>query len=299
MSMRLSPRSLVAKCFVIVLCCAAISAQGHGEESRRQEQSSEVPAVKTETVPLSVDGEWLPGALLLGKTLPGARVVVLGHTLMADAAGGFVFGLGRDQTSPVVITVDAPESGSASFEFPVKRRKYDVQRVEGVESKYVSPPEEVLERIASDAALVRKARDTSSARTFFRQAFQWPAEGPVTGVYGSQRVFNGVPKRPHFGLDIAGPVGTPVVAPVDGVVTLAHPDMYYSGGTLILDHGQGISSSFIHLSEILVKEGEQVAQGQLIARIGATGRVTGPHLDWRVNWYQERLDPQLLLPPKP
>ena len=125
------------------------------------------------------------------------------------------------------------------------------------------------------------------------------ADGRISGVYGSQRVLNGEPRRPHFGLDIAAPTGSPVKAPADGVITLAHPDMYYSGGTVILDHGQGLSSSFLHLSRILVAEGDEVSQGQVIAEVGATGRVTGAHLDWRMNWYDQRIDPQLLVGPMP
>jgi murein DD-endopeptidase MepM/ murein hydrolase activator NlpD len=116
-------------------------------------------------------------------------------------------------------------------------------------------------------------------------------------VYGSQRILNGEPRRPHFGIDIATPTGTPVKAPADGVVTMVHPDMFFSGGTLILDHGHRLSSSFLHLSKIVVKEGDEVRQGDIIAEVGATGRVTGAHLDWRMNWGKERVDPSLLVPP--
>ena len=133
----------------------------------------------------------------------------------------------------------------------------------------------------------------------FAEVFQWPLIGPISGVYGSQRFYNGVAGSPHFGVDIARPTGSQVSAPASGVVTLVHPDMFYSGGTLIIDHGHGISSTFIHLSEILVKEGDAIHQGQVIAKVGQTGRATGPHLDWRMNWFEERLDPQLLMGPMP
>jgi murein DD-endopeptidase MepM/ murein hydrolase activator NlpD len=119
--------------------------------------------------------------------------------------------------------------------------------------------------------------------------------GPITGVYGSQRVYNGVPKNPHYGVDYAAPTGTEVVAPAAGIVRLAHPDLFYSGGTMIIDHGHGLSSSFLHLSGLLVAEGARVTRGQPIALVGATGRATGPHLDWRMNWHQQRIDPQLVL----
>ena len=139
------------------------------------------------------------------------------------------------------------------------------------------------------------ARNRRDERTDFAGSFEWPATGRISGVYGSQRVLNGEPSRPHFGLDIAAPTGTPVYAPADGIVTLAHPDMYFSGGTMILDHGHGLSSSFLHLSEILVESGTQVNQGDLIARIGASGRASGPHLDWRMNWLDRRVDPRPLV----
>lgn len=251
-----------------------------------------------EGVPLAVKGQWLPGAMLLGKTAPGAKVRLLDTEVEADASGVFVFGLGRDVSG--LVTLDVEHDGQHSTqEYTVLKREYDLQRIEGVDKKYVSPPQAVLERISREAAQVRKARATNSRETFFLQPFVWPADGPITGVFGSQRVFNGVPKRPHFGLDIGGPVGTPVTAPAGGVVTLVAADMYYSGGTLIIDHGYGISSTFIHLSKILVEEGQRLEQGQQIAKMGATGRVTGSHLDWRVNWFRHRLDPQLLVPERP
>ena len=149
------------------------------------------------------------------------------------------------------------------------------------------------------AELVKATRKLDDPRTDFLDGFIWPSQGPISGVYGSQRILNGKPRRPHFGVDVAGPVGTPVVAPAGGVVTLAHPDMYFSGGTLVIDHGHGLSSAFLHLSRILVKEGQRVEQGEPIAEIGATGRVTGAHLDWRMNWFEQRIDPQLLAGPMP
>ncbi len=257
-------------------------------------------AEKPFDLPLTIDGQWIQGAMLKGNTVPGAEIELLGKKIDADESGDFVFGLGRDIKGPVKVVVSL-KGNREVFEYPVEQRQYDIQRIEGVDKKYVSPPEEVLERIRLDAKRVRAARSGSSELKNYSSQFVIPAEGPITGVYGSQRVFNGVPKRPHYGLDVAGAVGTPVIAPAGGVVTLADKDLYYSGGTLIVDHGKGISSTFIHLSELLVKEGEVIEQGQLIARIGATGRVTGPHLDWRVNWFEHRLDPQLLLQndPKP
>jgi murein DD-endopeptidase MepM/ murein hydrolase activator NlpD len=156
-----------------------------------------------------------------------------------------------------------------------------------------------LERINRESQLTRNARAKDLPRKDFLEPIRWPLLGPITGVYGSQRVYNGEPRRPHFGVDVARPTGTKVIAPLPGLVTLAYDNMFFSGGTLILDHGHGISSTFIHLSKILVNEGDEIAQGQAIAEVGATGRVTGPHLDWRMNWFSQPLDPELLVEPMP
>ena len=119
--------------------------------------------------------------------------------------------------------------------------------------------------------------------------------GPISGVYGSQRVYNGVPGTPHYGIDVAVPTGTAIVAPASGQIIMVHDNMFYSGGTIMLDHGHGVSSSFLHLSKTSVEVGDWVEQGDPIGEVGATGRVTGPHLDWRMNWGDSRIDPELLL----
>ena len=190
-----------------------------------------------------------------------------------------------------------PGGGHARRDLLVAQREYRIQRIDGLPPRKVTPTAEDMVRIREEYALVRKARSRVDERQDFLGGFVWPAEGRISGVYGSQRILNGVPKRPHFGVDIAAPVGTVVRAPADGVVTLTHDDMFFSGGTLIVDHGHGLSSTFIHLNRILVKEGDRVRQGDPIAEIGATGRVTGPHLDWRINLLDARLDPQLLVGP--
>jgi murein DD-endopeptidase MepM/ murein hydrolase activator NlpD len=243
-----------------------------------------------------LSGELTQGALLRGKLPAGSAVWLNGKALNILASGDFVLGFGRDATLTNKLEWQLPGQSTRNQQsLQLLKREYNVQRIEGVAAKYVSPPKEVLARIREDNMQIAKARATSSEQTAFLSDFILPAKGPISGVYGSQRVFNGEPKRPHFGLDIAGPVGTDIVAPIDGVVTLAHKDMYYSGGTLIIDHGLGVSSTFIHLSSIDVKRGDVVKQGQKIAEMGATGRVTGPHLDWRINWFKERLDPALVV----
>jgi len=236
------------------------------------------------------------GALVSGWT-NAEELQIDKQKIGVDGKGRFVFGLGRDTDRVLSIELLGKEGNRKLLSFNVKQRDYVTQRIEGVEQKYVSPAPEVLARIRREAQSVARARQTNRADAYeYLEGAVWPSKGPITGVYGSQRVFNGVPKRPHYGLDIAGPVGQIVVAPFSGKVTFAEDDLYYSGGTLIIDHGRGISSTFIHLSKLHVNVGDYVDQGQKIAEIGATGRVTGPHLDWRMNWFTVRLDPQLLLP---
>lgn len=245
----------------------------------------------------SLSGKWVQGGMLIGKTVPGTEITLNGKKLRVTPEGDFVFGFGRDAEPEASLSVNEPGAAPVTRTLAIAQRQYNIQRVEGVPQKTVTPSKESLARIRKESAQVREARTTDSSLTHFLQTFQWPLIGPLTGFYGSQRYYNGEPRRPHYGLDIAAPMGTLVCAPADGVVTLAHPDMFYSGGTLIVDHGYGISSTFIHLSEVLVKPGDTIRQGDPIAKVGAGGRSTGPHLDWRINWYHVRLDPQLIMPP--
>jgi murein DD-endopeptidase MepM/ murein hydrolase activator NlpD len=244
----------------------------------------------------SIIGDLTQGSLLRGE-LPVNSLVKLNDSLIKVSANGdFVFGFGRDAKLSQRLSWKLPDSEIwQTHSITLSKRQYKEERIEGVAQKYVNPPKAVLARIRQDNRDIANARAYDSELLFFTQDFILPAQGRISGVYGSRRVFNGEPKRPHFGLDIANKTGTPVIAPVSGIVRLAHNDMYYSGGTLIIDHGFGVSSTFIHLSRLHVKEGDEVIQGELIAEIGATGRVTGPHLDWRINWFKERLDPALLV----
>ena len=193
------------------------------------------------------------------------------------------------------MTVRNADGTEVNEEQRVAARSYAIQRVNGVPQKTVEPAPEDLARIASNQQLVNNARKVTSNATGFLNGFVAPIEGPVTGVYGSQRVYNGIPKSPHYGVDYAAPKGAIVRAPASGVVRLAHKDLFYSGGTLIIDHGHNLTSSFLHLSDILVSEGMHVERGDTGAKVGATGRATGPHLDWRMNWRDVRVDPQLVL----
>ena len=223
-----------------------------------------------------------------------------GRPLRLTEDGRFIFGLHRDEQASAELQVRLPdEPTTLSYKAQVAKREYSIQRIDGLPPKMVTPPAEVQRRIEAEQRLVARARDRDSALTGFAEGFIWPCIGPISGIFGSQRILNGEPKQPHYGVDVAVPTGTPVRAPASGVVSLAHPDMYYTGGTLMIDHGHGLQSAFLHLSKLLVREGDAVRQGDVIAEVGATGRATGAHLDWRVNWFDARVDAQLLVPPMP
>ena len=248
---------------------------------------------------VELHGELKQGGLLWGTLAAGSSAKLDGKALEVADNGVFVFGFDRDAKSAATLEICSAAGACEQQSLSIAQRQYDIQRITGVPQQTVTPPASVLERIRKEAALVAKARQQHFPRQDFTQSFKWPVLGPITGVFGSQRVYNGSPGRPHYGLDIAAPTGSTVTAPIDGVVTLAHPDMFYSGGTLIIDHGMGVSSTFIHLSRVLVKLGQQIKQGDAIAEVGATGRATGPHLDWRMNWADQRLDPALIIEPMP
>ncbi len=248
---------------------------------------------------LELQGQPVQGGLMQGRTDPGTEVTFDGRPVRISKDGVFLIGFGRDAPAQAKLVVTFTDGSREWRELKVGQRKYKIQRIDGLPPRKISPSEEDLARIHRESASIKEARTKDDARTDFLKGFIWPAKGRISGIYGSQRILNGETRRPHYGLDIAAPVETPVVAPASGIVTLTHPDMFYSGGTLILDHGHGLSSTFIHLHRILVKEGQYVRQGDVIAEIGATGRVTGPHLDWRINLFKRRLDPQLILKAMP
>ena len=244
---------------------------------------------------VTFEGEFKQGGLLIGQVQEGQTVIYQGKTLNLTINNQFLLGLGRNAPTTTSITINSQDKEPETITLKIAARQYNIQKIEGVPAKTVSPLASDLQRIKQDASMVRESRKLVSNKQDFLKGFIKPANGPVTGVYGSQRFYNGVPKSPHYGIDYAAPIGSPVIAPADGVVTFAHNDLFYSGGTLIIDHGHGLSSTFLHLSEILVKPDQQVTLGMEIAKIGATGRATGPHLDWRMNWFDQRIDPDLVL----
>lgn len=243
----------------------------------------------------SLDGSFTQGGLIIGTTEVGAKVLFDGDSIRVSEQGIFLIGFGRDAKLTWPLVIEYPDGRLFASQIEISKREYNIQRIDGLPPRMIEPSEEDLKRIKADSALIKKARMIDDERTDFLESFVWPVYGTITGVYGSQRILNGEPRRPHFGIDIAAPAGTPVRAPASGIMTVAHPDMYFSGGTVLIDHGHGLSSAFLHLEKILVEEGEYVKQGQVFATVGSTGRSTGAHLDWRINLFTSRLDVGLLV----
>lgn len=243
---------------------------------------------------VEVRGPQVAGGLLLGRTEPGARVRFDEEAVAVGNRGRFLIGLPREDASPRTLRVTLPSGEEHRREIQIRERSYGTQRIDSLPDYLVNPGEKFLERIRRESAQAREIREQVSERLFFDGHFTWPVGGRITGVYGTQRILNGEPRQPHFGIDIAAPEGTPVRAPAPGRVALAHEGMFFSGKTLFLDHGHGLHTSFLHLAEIRVADGERVRRGEVIATVGDTGRSTGPHLDWRASWRQNRVDPALL-----
>jgi murein DD-endopeptidase MepM/ murein hydrolase activator NlpD len=241
-------------------------------------------------------GNFTQGALIRGRAAPGSKVSIDGKRLGLSSSGDFAFGFAYDRTASATLRITTPDGETETKTFEIAKRDYKIQRINGLPEGMVEPPASVLKRIARDNRLIGAARARDTDEDWFAEDFAWPVKGPVTGVFGSQRILNGVPKRPHFGTDIAAGEGVAIRAPAGAVVAMAEKDMYFTGGTMILDHGRGISTSYLHMSRLDAKVGDRVEKGDTIGAVGHTGRATGPHLCWRLNWFQERLDPALVVP---
>lgn len=246
-----------------------------------------------------LEGTVSPGGLLIGTTLPGSTVSVGGQGVRVSNEGQFLLGLGRDATGAVIIDITAPDGGHTQRSVTVPKRDYDIQRIDGLPKKQVSPDPQTLERVGRESGLIKAVRRHDGTKAYFANGFQWPVLGPISGVFGSQRILNGEPRRPHNGTDIAAPVGTQIVAIADGVAALVESDLFYTGMTVMLDHGHGLTSVYAHMSDILVTDGQFVIKGTPIGKVGKTGRVTGPHLHWGITLFSTHLDPMLVVGPMP
>lgn len=267
--------------FVPALCAALLSA---------------VPAAADT---LELEGPLRQGAVVRGKAEPGARLALDGRPVRISPEGRFVLGFGREAAGSALLEVKLPGGGRIERTVDVAPGNFVVQRIDGLPPQTVNPDPETLEKIRREIETVRQARLSESKQKHAFEAFRWPVEGIVTGSWGNQRVLNGEPRAPHWGTDIAAPTGTPVLAPAGGIVRLAATGYVLSGGTVVLDHGYGLSTSYAHLDTLAVAPGQRVAQGEQIGTVGATGRVTGPHLHWSAEWNDVRCDPATLVPPMP
>ena len=239
-------------------------------------------------------GKFLQGHYIIGLTDPSAQIIIGKKEVKVSNDGYFVFGIDRDRKFDILITKILNGKREKIIK-KVLKRKYNIQRIDGLEESKVTPPESVYKRIKEENNKIGKARAINSDLPFFKNQFIMPVEGIISGVYGSQRILNGKPKWPHYGIDIAAKKGTMIKSSASGTVTMAEDDLYYTGGTIIMDHGHGISTIYSHLENIMVSVGDKINQGDIIGTVGSTGRSTGPHLDFRVNWFQTRLDPMSVL----
>lgn len=249
--------------------------------------------------PFELKGSWQQGRLVFGHASPGAEVRFNGRKLRVSEDGDFVLGLDRDEKPDAEVIVRLPDGKEEAHRYQVATQEWQIQRIDGLPSDKVNPPGKALPRIKKEQVEINAARSRDSDERGFLQAWVWPSIGRISGVFGSQRILNGEAKSHHAGVDVAVPTGTTVVAPADGVVSLAAEDFYYTGGTLMIDHGHGVSSIMVHLSKLLVKKGQKVKQGEPLAQSGMTGRATGPHLHWGVTWFNAKVDAALLVPPMP
>ncbi len=240
---------------------------------------------------VELKGKFTQGHYILGKTDPGNKIFIDKKKIKVSNDGYFVFGIGKDRKFDITIT-----ENNKKIVKKIQKRKYNIQRIDGLPKKKVTPPEEFYARIKRENLLIAKAREIDSDLSFFKESFIIPVDDAIiTGVYGSQRILNGIPKWPHYGLDFAQKKGTPIKAMNDGIVTLAEKDLFYTGGTIIFDHGHGISTLYMHMDDLFVNVGDQIKRGDIVGSVGASGRATGPHLDIRLNWFGTRLDPATIL----
>jgi len=245
-----------------------------------------------------LSGTAIEGGLIIARTNPANRILLDDNAIEISENGVFVIGFHRESDVPVSLRIIAPDGSMMTSNLTPRQRDYNIQRIDGLNQTMVTPPANVLARIKADSKAVRAAREQETPLGDFWRGFDWPARGRISGVYGSQRILNGKPRQPHYGIDIAAPRGTPVRAPASGKVMLVK-DLYFSGWTVVIAHGLGVNSSFLHLDQVDVKAGMMIKRGDLIGTIGATGRATGPHLDWRIDWQGRRIDPGLLVSPMP
>ena len=241
-----------------------------------------------------LNGNFIQGGLVYGKSIPKTSIKFMKRFIFQDSDNKFVFGMGRDYPETAVLEIKY-NNDIRKINIKIKKQFYKIQKIKGLPKKMVTPPESVYKRIIRENKEIAKVRALNSKINYIFQDFIWPVQGIITGVFGSQRILNGKPRRPHYGIDIAASKGTNILAPTDSIVRMAEDNLYFTGGTIMLDHGHGVTSVYSHLSKLLVKKNQKIKKGHVIGQVGSTGRSTGPHLDWRINWFDQRLDPSLFI----
>ena len=243
---------------------------------------------------IDLEGYFIQGGYLKGKTSSKIKIKFENRDVYLGTKNKFILGFGRDYSEVANLKFNIDDKW-INKTLKIKKNKYKIQKIDGLPKKFVSPPKEIYERIIRENKLIAKVRTLNSKIDYTFQDFLLPANGIITGVFGSQRILNGKPRRPHYGIDIAAKKGSKVISPTDAIVRLSEKDLYFTGGTIMLDHGHGITSVYSHLSKVLVKKNDKIQKGDVIGLIGSTGRSTGPHLDWRINWFDQRLDPMMFI----
>ena len=243
---------------------------------------------------IDLEGYFIQGGYVKGKTSSKIKIKFENRDVYLGKKNKFILGFGRDYSEVANLKFNI-DNKWINKTLKIKKNKYKIQKIDGLPKKFVSPPKEIYERIIRENKLIAKVRTLNSKIDYTFQDFLLPAKGIITGVFGSQRILNGKPRRPHYGIDIAAKEGSKVISPTDAIVRLSEKDLYFTGGTIMLDPGHGITSVYSHLSKVLVKKNDKIQKGDVIGLIGSTGRSTGPHLDWRINWFDQRLDPMMFI----
>ena len=241
-------------------------------------------------------GDFVQGGIIIGKNKLAKKVFLDGKELKISNNGYFIFGFGRNHNKKSSLKIILNKNNNVKFHyFDIKKSKYKIEKIDGLPKKMVTPGPEFYKKIKDDRTLIKNSMKDSYANKIFPLSFIKPSEGRLSGVFGSQRILNGIKKNPHGGMDIAAPIGTPIKATAKGKVILARKGLYYTGNIVIIDHGFDLKSMYIHMNDIHVREGDIVEQGKVIGTIGMTGRVTGPHLHWNIYLNNIKINPELLL----
>ena len=296
-------RALIAVLLLAACAAGEAPAQPETPAAPTTEASAPTPPAPPTTMSLNCAGAFTQGGVALCRTMPGAAISVDGVASgEADENGWAVVGFNREHGPSARVearlmqtSANAQSSSVSAADYTIAPREFDIQRVNGLPQQTVTPTDPaVLERIRRESAIKQEGFASIAAIEGFLDGFILPIEGgTVTGRWGNQRVLNGVPKTPHYGIDIAAPAGTPIRAPASGVVALAESDLHFEGGLIMLDHGQGLMTYYLHMIRLDVAVGDNVGQAQVLGAVGRSGRTTGPHLCWRMRWRDRNLDPSL------